>query len=58
MPTPLSLIVNKSGRPAKVLEIANSDPRDRCLYPDIDMVAERAVAGYAHRDGTPYPVKG
>lgn len=51
-------LINKSGRPAKVLEIGNSDPRDRCVYPDIDMVAEPGVAGYSHRDGTPYPVKG
>ena len=51
-------LVNKSGRPAKVLEIGNSDPQDRCVYSDIDMVAERGVAGYIHRDGTPYPVKG
>jgi uncharacterized cupin superfamily protein len=49
-------LVNKSGRPARVLEIGNSDPQDRCTYPDIDMVAE-GVAGYVHRDGTPYPVK-
>jgi uncharacterized cupin superfamily protein len=48
-------LVNKCGRPATVLEIGNSDPRDRCTYSDIDMVAEGD--GYAHRDGTPYPVK-
>jgi uncharacterized cupin superfamily protein len=48
-------LVNKSGRPAKVLEIGNSDPQDRCTYPDIDMIAD--VGGYIHRDGTPYPVK-
>jgi uncharacterized cupin superfamily protein len=46
-------LVNKSGRPATVLEIGNSAPRDRCTYPDIDMVADER--GYAHRDGTPYP---
>jgi uncharacterized cupin superfamily protein len=51
-------LVNKSGRPAKVLEIGNSDPQDRCVYPDIDMVAEPGVAGYSHRDGRLYPVKG
>jgi uncharacterized cupin superfamily protein len=51
-------LVNKSGRPAKVLEIGNSDPKDRCVYSDIDMVAEPGVAGYSHRDGTPYPMKG
>ena len=45
----------KSGRPARVLEIGNSDPQDRCTYPDIDMIAHGP--GYTHRDGTPYPVK-
>ena len=48
-------LINKSNRPAKVLEIGNSDPRDRCVYPDIDMVAEPGVKGYSHRDGSPYP---
>jgi uncharacterized cupin superfamily protein len=47
-------LINKSDRPATVLEIGNSDPRDRCIYSDIDMVAE-AESGYTHRDGTPYP---
>jgi len=50
-------LVNRSDRPAKVLEIGNSDPRDRCVYSDIDMVAGPGAAGYSHRDGTPYPVK-
>jgi uncharacterized cupin superfamily protein len=49
-------LVNKSGRPAKVLEIGNSDPRDRCVYSDIDMIAEPGVEHYLHRDGTPYSV--
>jgi len=47
-------LINKSSRPAKVLEIGNSDPGDRCVYPDIDMVAEPGAPGYSHRDGTPY----
>lgn len=51
-------LVNKSDRPAKVLEIGNSDPNDRCVYSDIDMVAEPGVVAYHHRDGTPYPIKG
>lgn len=51
-------LINKSGRPAKVLEIGNADPNDRCVYPDIDMVAEPGEAAYRHRDGTPYPPKG
>ena len=48
-------LVNKSDSPAKVLEIGASDPRDRCTYPDIDMIADDR--GYTHRDGTPYPLK-
>jgi uncharacterized cupin superfamily protein len=48
-------LVNRSGRSAKVLEIGNSDRQDRCVYPDIDMVAEPGAPGYSHRDGTPYP---
>jgi uncharacterized cupin superfamily protein len=48
-------LINKSDRPVTVLEIGNSDPQDRCVYPDIDMVVEPGVAGYSHRDGSPYP---
>jgi len=48
-------LVNKSASPARVLEIWTSDPRDRCAYPDIDMIADNS--GYTHRDGTPYPLK-
>ena len=48
-------LVNKSGRPARVLEIGSSYREDRCTYPDIDMIAEES--GYRHRDGTPYPPK-
>jgi len=48
-------LVNKSTSPARVLEIGNSNSQDRCVYPDIDMVAEPGVAGYSHRDGTLYP---
>jgi uncharacterized cupin superfamily protein len=50
-------LLNRSGRPTKVLEIGNSDPEDCCVYPDIDMIAEPGVAGYRHRNGAPYPVK-
>jgi len=48
-------LINRSGRPARVLEIGNSDPQDRCTYPDIDMIAD--ARGYTHRDGTSYPLK-
>jgi uncharacterized cupin superfamily protein len=50
-------LINKSARPARVLEIGNSDPQDRCVYSDIDMVAGPGSEGYRHRDGTPYPRK-
>ena len=51
-------LINRSTQPAKVLEIGNSDPNDRCVYSDIDMIAEPGDPGYQHRDGTPYPAKG
>lgn len=50
-------LINKSGRPAKVLEVGNSAPEDRCEYPDIDLLSIRSEPGYTHRDGTPYPGK-
>jgi uncharacterized cupin superfamily protein len=50
-------LVNRSDRDAVVLEIGNSDQEnDRCVYSDIDMMAEPGVERYVHRDGTPYPL--
>jgi uncharacterized cupin superfamily protein len=46
-------LINRSERPARVLEIGTASPEDRCTYPDIDMIADER--GYVHRDGTPYP---
>jgi uncharacterized cupin superfamily protein len=48
-------LVNKSDSPARVLEIGTSDAKDRCTYPDIDLIADDR--GYVHRDGSPYPLK-
>ena len=48
-------LVNKSGRPAKVLEIGNADANDRCVYSDIDMVIGPGAGPFRHRDGRPYP---
>jgi uncharacterized cupin superfamily protein len=48
-------LVNKSGRPVRILEIGTNAPQDRCTYSDIDMIADHR--GYAHRDATPYPAK-
>ena len=47
-------LINRSSKPAKVLEIGTSAPNERCVYPDIDLIADSAT-GYTHRDGTPYP---
>lgn len=45
-------LVNRSDRPAVVLEVGNSDEaRDRTVYSDIDMVAEPG-GGYVRRDGS------
>jgi uncharacterized cupin superfamily protein len=48
-------LINKSKHPATLLEIGNADRRDRCVYPDIDMLAEPEVEAYSHRDGSLYP---
>jgi uncharacterized cupin superfamily protein len=47
--------INRSAHDAVILEVGNADSaRDRCDYPDIDMVAGPGQP-YSHRDGTPYP---
>ncbi len=48
-------LVNRSACAAVVLEVGNSDfPRDRCVYPDADMLAEPGEDHYRRRDGSPY----
>ena len=52
-------LINRSDHEAVVLEVGlHQTERDRCVYPDIDMVAEPGVEPYLHRDGTPYPQTG
>lgn len=51
-------LVNRSTLPARILEIGNSDPQDRCVYPDIDLLIEASGPGFTHRDGSLYPAKG
>ena len=46
-------LINRSARPAKVLEIGTASPVDTCTYPDIDMLVD--AAGYRHKDGRAYP---
>ncbi len=49
-------LVNRSPRDAVVLEVGNNDgEHDRCVYADIDMIAEPAEDCFRHRDGSPYP---
>lgn len=52
-------LVNKSDRPAMVLEIGTRTPgdTDHCYYPDVDLVWDGPQGSYTHRDGTPYPAK-
>ena len=48
-------LVNRSDRPAKVLEIGNRSESDGCIYPDIDLISEPGDDFYRRRDRTPYP---
>ena len=50
-------LVNRSGADAVVLEIGTREEADRCVYPDIDMIALPGERPYFHRDGAPYPVR-
>jgi uncharacterized cupin superfamily protein len=47
-------LINRSDRPATVLEVGNRDEADGCVYPDADMIAEPGDDFYRHRDGRPY----
>jgi uncharacterized cupin superfamily protein len=48
-------LVNRGAAEAVVLEIGSNDfEHDRCVYPDIDMVAEPGEDHYRRRDGTAY----
>ena len=49
--------INRSDGEAVILEIGTRDPDDRCVYPDIDMLALPGERPYFHRDGAPYPVR-
>ena len=48
---------NRSTQAATVLEIGARTTDDEAFYPDIDLHALAGDAGYAHRDGRPYPRK-
>jgi len=47
---------NRSNAPALVLEVGTRrTEQDEVFYPDIDLRALKGRAGFAHRDGQPYP---
>lgn len=48
--------INRSGAPARYLEIGTREPGDNVFYPDIDLMSLQDEHGgyYAHRDGRRY----
>jgi uncharacterized cupin superfamily protein len=50
-------LVNRSGRPARYIEISNRDPEDTAEYPDDDLVYRKAPDGkaiFTRKDGTSF----
>jgi uncharacterized cupin superfamily protein len=50
-------LVNRSGRPARYLEISNRDATDTAEYPDVDMAMHRGPDGrfvFTRKDGSSY----
>ena len=49
--------VNRSGRPARYLEVGNRDEADMAFYPDDDLALERVDGKlrYTRKDGSPHP---
>jgi uncharacterized cupin superfamily protein len=50
-------LVNKSDAMATCLEVGTRASGDFVVYPDIDLMFDPKLGGYAHRDGTLYPAK-
>lgn len=47
--------INRSDKPAVLLEIGTRNPRDdTTTYPDIDLLMPAGRRGYLHKDGTPW----
>ena len=47
-------LINRSGDDVVLLVVGSRREDEACRYPDIDMDAPAGVAGYTHKDGTPY----
>ncbi len=48
-------IVNKSSAIALCLEIGSRTREDIVMFSDIDLMVDKRIGGYRHKDGTPYP---
>jgi uncharacterized cupin superfamily protein len=48
-------LINKSSAAATCLEIGTRSPDDVTMYSDIDMMIDKKIGGFRHKDGTPYP---
>ena len=48
---------NRSNADVVLLEIGTRNKQDAARYSDIDMITIPGRPGYAHRDGTPYPLR-
>lgn len=48
-------LINRTGRPATVLEIGNASPPGVCTFSDIDRIARPGEEGYRRKDGRPCP---
>ena len=54
-------LVNRSGAPARYLEISNQDPLDDAEYSDVDLAMHRDAAGrnvFTRRDGSAFDAPG
>ena len=47
-------MINRSGAPARYLEIGNREQADEAFYPDDDLQYAKNGDGYTHKDGRPY----
>jgi uncharacterized cupin superfamily protein len=52
--------VNRSGAPARYLEVGDRNDEDMAFYPDDDLALTRVDGDfrYTHKDGSPYPDAG
>jgi uncharacterized cupin superfamily protein len=47
-------LINRSDKPALLLELGSRSAEDQVDYPDIDLKVSRAAGGFVHKDGRAY----